>query len=111
MNLKKIAPAVLATLIVFGLAGGIAHAADRDQDQRDTAALATMKVSLTEAITAAEQQAGGKAVGADLVQENGATRIAVEIASQQGIKTVLVDGQSGKVMATKDSGEDHEDND
>lgn len=111
MNAKKIAPVALATLLVLGAAGGIAHAADRDQDQRDTAALATMKVTLQQAITTAEQQIGGRAVGADVSQENGGTRIAVEVAGQQGVKTVLVDGQSGKVTATHDAGQDHEDND
>lgn len=108
MNAKKIA---LAALLGLGAAGGVAHASDRDQDQRDTAALAHMKVTLTQAIAAAEQQMGGKAVGADVVQEDGATRIAVELAGQQGVKTALVDAQSGKVTATHDGGQDHEDND
>ena len=111
MNAKKIALAAFATLLTLGTAGEIAHAADRDQDQRDTAALANMKVTLQQAIATAEQQAGGRAVGADVSQENGATRIAVEVAGQAGVKTVLIDGQSGKVTATHDAGQDHEDND
>lgn len=116
MNIKRIAPLTLAALLAVGAAGGIAHAKDRDQDQdrRDTAALANMKVTLQQAIATAEQQAGGRAVGADVSQERGATRIAVEVAGPQGVKTVLVDGQTGQVTATHDSGqdgEDHDDND
>lgn len=111
MNAKKIALAAFATLLTLGTVGGIAHAADRNQDQRDTTALGNMKVTLQQAIATAEQQTGGRAVGADVSQENGATRIAVEVVGQAGVKTVLVDGQSGKVTATHDAGQDHEDND
>jgi uncharacterized membrane protein YkoI len=94
-------------------AGGIAQAKDRDreQDARDAAALAGMKVTLQQAITTAEQQAGGRAVGADVSQERGVPRIAVEVAGPQGVKTVLVDAQSGHVTATHDGGQDGEDED
>ena len=111
MNAKKILPFGLATLLALGAAGGIAYAADHKQDQRDIAALANMKVTLTQAITTAELQVGGKAVGADVSQEKGVTQIAVEVVGQQGVKTVLVDAQSGKVTATRDAGQDREDND
>ncbi len=104
-------PLALAGLLAFGAVGSIARAAERNQDQADVAALASMKVTLPQAIATAEQQAGGKAVGADVVQENGATSIAVEVAGQSGVKTVLIDAQSGKVTATHNGGQDHEDND
>jgi len=77
----------------------------------DAAALAGMKVTLTQAITMAEQQGGGRAIGADVSQENGAIRIAVEVAGPQGVKTVLVDAQTGQVNATRDGDQDGEDND
>ena len=113
MNIKRIAPFALAGLLAVGAAGGIANAKDQDHDQdgRDTAALAGMKVTLAQAIATAEQQAGGRAVGADVSREKGATRIAVEVAGPQGVKTVLVDPQTGQVTATHDGGQDDEDND
>jgi uncharacterized membrane protein YkoI len=109
MNIKPIVPFSLAAL----LAVGVAHAKDRDHEQeaRDTAALATMKVTLQQAIGTAEQQTGSRAMGADVSQERGATRIAVEVAGPQGVKTVLVDAQTGQVTATHDGGRDDEDND
>lgn len=111
MSIKHIIPVALAALFAVGAAGGIAYAKDSGQDAQDTAALAGMKVTLQQAIATAEQQAGGRAVGADMSQERGATRIAVEVVGPQGVKTVLVDAQTGQVTATRDGGQDGEDND
>lgn len=110
MNTRKITPLVLAALLA---AGGTAYARDRDHDQdvRDTAALDSMKVTLQQAIATAEQQSGGRAVGADVSQERGAPSIAVEVAGPEGVRTVLVDGQSGQVMAILTGGQDGEDDD
>lgn len=113
MNTKRIAPLALAALLAVGAAGGIAHAKDQDgnQDRRDAAALVSMKVTLQQAITTAEQQAGGQAVGADVSRERGAVQIAVEVAGPQGVKTVLVDAQTGQVTATHAGGQDENDGD
>ena len=111
MNTKHIATLALAALLATSAAGGGAFAKDRDQDGRDAAAFAGMKVTLTQAIATAEQQVGGRAVGADVSQERGANRIAVEVAGPQGVKTVLVDAQTGQVTATHDGDQDGEDDD
>ncbi len=108
MNIKRILSAALAAALATGAAGGIAQAQDRDG--RDAAALAGVKVTLQQAIATAEGQAGGRAVGADVSQEGGVTRISVEVSGPQGVKTVLVDGATGQVTATRDGG-DTEDND
>ena len=93
MNTKRIATFAVAALLAGAVGGGVAYAKDRDgeQDGRDVAALASMTVTLPQAIATAEQQTGGRAIGADVTQEHGATNIAVEIAGPQGVKTVLVD--------------------
>lgn len=111
MNTERIVPLALAALLAAGAVGGVARAEDRDrnEDRRDAAALAGIKVTLQQAIATAEQQAGGRAVGADVSREQGATRIAVEIAGPQGVKTVLVDAQTGQVTAAHDGGRDGED--
>jgi len=111
MNTKRITTFALAALLAIGAAGGIAHARDNDRDGRDATVLAGMKVTLSQAITTAEGQAGGRAMGADVLQQDGATRIAVEIVGPQGVKTVMVDGATGQVTATRDGGGDSEDND
>ncbi len=109
MAIERIIPAALALLLIAGSLG-YAQAKDDGQDGRDAAALAGMKVTLTQAIAVAEQQAGGKAVGADVSQQGGTTRIAVEVAGPQGVKTVLVDAQTGQASAAQ-AGQDNEDND
>ena len=70
-----------------------------------------MTVTLQRAIATAEQQANGRAVSADIRQERGTVRIEVEVAGPQGVKTVLVDAQSGLVTATHAGGQDDDDQD
>jgi uncharacterized membrane protein YkoI len=117
MNTRRIACLALATLLATGAASSIAYAQDRDrdqgqdQDQRDITTRAGMKVTLQQAIGTAEQQMGGRAVGAEVFRRKGAAHISVEVAGPGGIKTVLVDAQTGKVTATNASSEDREDND
>ncbi len=111
MKSRRIVPLTMMALLAAGVVAGAANAESRDgtQDKRDAAALATLKITLTQAIATAEQQIGGRAVGADVSQDRGATRIAVEVAGPQGVKTVLVDGQTGQVTATRDGGQDDDD--
>lgn len=113
MNIKRIAAFTLAALLAVGAIGGLALAKDRahDQDKRDVTALAGMKVTLAQAIATAEQQVGGQAVGADVSQEKGATRISVEVSGPHGMRTVMLDGQTGQVTATHDGGQDSGDDD
>ncbi len=109
MPIEQIVPAALAMLLVAGSLV-VAQAKDSDHEGRDATTLASMKVSLTQAIATAEQQAGGRAVGADVVQEQGTTRIAVEVAGPEAVKTVLMEAGGGQVTATHSGGHDTEDN-
>ncbi len=110
MRIDIMLPLAMAAVLMTATIGGSALAADRDGD-REAAALQGAKVSLTQAIATAEGQTGGRAIGADVSQEGGVTRIQVEVAGPQGFKTVLVDGATGQVTATRDGGGDNEDND
>ncbi len=111
MNKKHFIPIALAALLATGAASGIALAAENGHKENDAAMLASAKVTLQQAITTAEQQAGGRAVSADLKQEKGVARIEVEVAGPQGAKTVLVDAQNGQVTATHAADQADEDND
>ena len=103
MSTKRIVVLAVAGLIATGAAGRLGYAEEHG-DQGDVQALANSKISLSQAIATAEQKAGGKAVGAGVDNENEAARIAVEVASNQGVKTVLVDPQTGQVTGTKTEG-------
>lgn len=108
MNARKFTPLALAALVAAGTVSGVALAKETDHEKADAAALASAKVSLSQAIATAEQKSGGKAVGAGVDHEKGAVRIAVEVVGGHGVQTVLVDPQSGQVTATHNGGE-HED--
>ena len=111
MNKKHFIPIALAALLATGAASGSAFAKESGHQDNDAAALANTKVTLQQAIATAEQQAGGRAVSADLKQEKGVAQIEVEIAGPQGAKTVLVDAQTGQVTATRAADHADEDND
>ena len=74
----------------------------------ESAAIAETKVSLVQAITAAEQQAAGKATRAELESSRKGVVYEVEVVSGAKTMDVQVDAQSGAVLA---SVEDHADRD
>ncbi len=111
MNTKRILPIALAALLATEAAAGLAYAKEGDHRDNEAATLAAAKVTLQQAISTAEQQAGGRAVSADLEQKNGVPQIEVEVASQQGVKTVLIDARTGQVTSTHAGDQGDRDND
>ena len=112
----KIVPIAMAAVISVGSTVGIAHAQNThrsaNEGAQELAAVVNAKTTLAQAIAAAEQQTGGKAIDAGLEHENGATAFAIEVAKDNTVQKVHVDIQSGKVLkvAAADSqhGEDGE---
>ena len=110
MNKPHILPLTLAALLATGTVAGVAIAKENGHENA-AAALANAKITLQQAITTAEQQAGGRAVSADLQQEKGISQIEIEVAGQQGVKSVLVNAQTGQVTATHAGDQGDQDND
>lgn len=98
-------PALLAGLALATLGAGTALAAGQADGGREAAAVATMKVSLTQAIATAERQTGGKAYDAGVDVDGGNTRIVVETNGPKGVQTVMIDGASGQVIGGHAGGE------
>ncbi len=100
-------------MLAAGAVAGAVYAADSHpgQDRRDLSMLGALKVSLQQAITNAEQQSGGRALSADLLEDRGMPYVAVEVSGPQGVRTVTVDGQSGQVTASLVDGQDDETDD
>lgn len=76
----------------------------------ETQALMNAKISISDAIRAAEMESKGKAVNSGLNDENGAVSYQVEVLTPDGKRTdVFVDLDTGKVlkMAAADSDEDN----
>ena len=95
---------IAITVVALGLAGGAAAiaktAAGTENDA--VAELAKAKVTLSQAISAAETQVGGKAVQAELDGEHGATVFKVEVVSADSqVHDVTVDATDGKVLSSK----------
>lgn len=76
--------------------------------ENDAALLAQAKISLTQAITAAEQHAQGKAVRAELEDENGTLVYGVEVTNGTQATDVKVDINNGKILSAQADQADHE---
>ncbi len=109
MTKKRILMASLAAAALAGVAGGVVVAKESREGIHDMASLATMKVTLQQAIATAEQQSNGRAISADIRQEKGAARIEVEVVGPKGPQVVMVDAQSGLVTATRVGEQDEQD--
>ncbi|WP_206456405.1 PepSY domain-containing protein [Aurantimonas marina] len=98
--MKRTTAAIVGTAMLFG-AGGAAMAAQHGNDAEaslDLAKAASAKVSLAQAVDAAQKAAGGNAVEAGLTDEAGQGGWEIELAQVDGtMKRVLVDVTSGAV--------------
>ncbi len=98
--------ALAATVLAIG-----AQAAENGRVERDdAAALAQAKVSISQAISVAEQHANGKAARAELEDENGKMVYGVEVVGAGKTTDVKVDINTGQVLSAKADQADHEGN-
>lgn len=96
--MKATKAAIVATVLALGV-GTAVYAKERGNDA--IVDLAQAKISLTQAITAAEQHAGGQATKAELERHKGRTAFEVEVVKGDIVSNVTVDSVNGKVLAAK----------
>ena len=101
MTINNRATIALACLLAAGLAGPAFAGASETQEQ--TALMGT-KLTLAEAITAAEQRTGGKAFDAGVDVDHGKARVVVETNGPKGVETVTIDAQNGRIIAVTAGG-------
>lgn len=70
-------------------------------DQKDVQAIASAKTTLASAVSAAEQQNGGKALEASLDKQNGNPVYDVKLANGDKTQKVRIDANTGKVASSK----------
>lgn len=99
----KIYRVVLAALATTAI--GSAYAAESAEN--DALAIAGAKISLTQAVAAAEQHVGGKASKAEYEHENGKSVFEVEVVKNQSVMDVKVDPTSGQILASVEDKADH----
>jgi uncharacterized membrane protein YkoI len=109
LNRKTIA----ATVMTLGAIGAGAYAYAADSAGNDALALSHAKITLTQAVTAAEAKVQGKAARAELEQAKGGRwTFDVEVVAAGKTYDVSVDAASGEVLsATEDRNEHDEEND
>ena len=103
MKIKHGAAIALAGLFVLGLVGPTLAASS--EETREETALQGTNLTLSQAISTAEQQTGGKAFDAGVDVDHGKPRIVVETNGRQGVQTVIVDAQSGQIVGGHAGGE------
>lgn len=103
--MKQNTAIIVATVLALG-AGTAAFAADRGNDA--VSDLAQAKITLVQAITAAEQHAGGRATKAELERRKGKPAFEVEVVKGTAVANVVVDAADGKVLAANADREDHD---
>jgi uncharacterized membrane protein YkoI len=107
---SKIIPATLAGFVAVGTAIGAfaANGALANDEQQEAAALLNAKTSLVQAITAAEQHTGGKAIDSGIEDQNGKV-IAYDVKVIKGntVQKVLVDIDTGKILEVTTADAEH----
>lgn len=101
MTRSKVLAAIMVGVIATGSAGvaGLAYAKERPEAPTNEASIvANAKVSMAQAIAAAEQQVGGKAIGTGIEDQNGNVFFEVEVLKDNVKHKVLVDTQTGKAV-------------
>lgn len=101
---RKLQLAALAALSAAVIGGAYAAKAE----DNDAVAIANAKIDLTQAVSAAEQHAGGKASRAEYEQHKGQWVFDVEVVKDKKAMDVKVDPTSGKVLAATEDKADLE---
>lgn len=101
MNRKQLVAALAAGTIAAGAIGGAVYAKERhDTPTDEVQIMATAKVTMAQAIAAAEQATGGKAVGSGIEDQDGTVHFEVTVLKDNTRHKVLIDTQTGKVVKT-----------
>jgi len=94
---------ILTTLFAMALTAGavtnVAQAGEsKEKEAKELQLFSKAKISLIEAIKAAEQNKGGKALEAELDDESNAVQFEIKILKDGKIYEVLVDGTTGNIL-------------
>jgi uncharacterized membrane protein YkoI len=101
MNIKHniILKTIIAMVLITGLFTNVAQAGEsKEKEANELKLFSQAKISLAEAIKAAEQKTGGKAMEAELDDESNTVQFEIDILKDGKIHEVIVDGITGKVL-------------
>jgi uncharacterized membrane protein YkoI len=92
---NTILTALFTLAIVAGTAANVAHASE---SKGELTLFSQAKISLIEAIKAAEQKTGGKALEAELDDGSSTIQFEIKILKDGKIYEVIIDGKTGNVL-------------
>lgn len=96
---NKIQMTLLATVIMAGTVVNLAQAGEsKEKEAKEIQLFNQAKITLSEAIKAAEQKTGGKAMEAEVDDESDSVQFEIEILKDGKIHEVKVDGKTGKAL-------------
>lgn len=101
---SKMLPATMAAVIAIGATGAALAATGENENGQEMTAVLGAKTSIAQAIAAAEQQTGGRAMKVDIQKDNGAYLYEVKTVSKDKVAEVFIDPTSGQVVRTEDEG-------
>ena len=97
-----------AALLITAISASATVRAEENESELSISALSSAKVTLSQAIAAAEAKSGGKAYDAALKTDDGAPVYLVEVFSSDKVVKVAVDTQSGEVKKVETMSEDYD---
>ena len=101
MNIQhhKILTALFTMVIMTATVADIARAGEsKDKEAKELKLFSEAKISLTDAIKAAEHKVGGKAMEAELDDESNTVQFEIEVLKDGKIHEVMIDGITCKVL-------------
>lgn len=101
---SRFLPVTMAAVFALGASGAAFAAAGEKENGQEIAAVLAAKTSVAQAIGAAEQQTGGRAMKIDVEKENGTYLYEIKTVSKDRVVQVFVDPASGQVVRTEDEG-------
>jgi uncharacterized membrane protein YkoI len=96
-----------AAAVLYAAVIGSAYA-DKSAES-DARAIADAKIGMAQAVTAAEQNVGGKAVHAEYERHKGQWTFDVKVVKDNKVMKVKVDPTSGKVISAVEDKDDRDD--
>jgi len=108
---SNILKTVILTITMITAASMAQAGESKDKEANELKLFGQAKISLTEAIKAAEKKTGGKALEAELDDESNSVQFEIEVLKDGKIHDVFVDGKTGKVLKVSlddESGESSE---
>jgi len=89
---------IAANTVTVIAANAVQPAETKENEAKEQQLYSQAKISLSEAIKAAEQKIGGKAVEAEFDDESDTVQFEVEVLKDGKIHKVMVDGETGHIL-------------